>query len=206
MGYTTAVVKVPWIALQRKTHDYRHVWVNEDLGQMSKKKRDLVRLISKKAMAENIDCRTGKYSIAVKGVKYDGSTLEDLPAPIQRETNSIRQQHYRLSVRSGTILKLVSGSAHHGGLQFHQPGTTYQYLKAKTLNKLLAATRIYLSRDQGDIRQMGEELGTSDEWEAKKYDAMYACTKRKFEQNPDLLKLLLDSGTCELVEATPNKL
>ena len=47
----------------RCTEDYKHVWVNEDLGQASKKMRNIIRLIAKQAHAEGIDCRTGKYDI-----------------------------------------------------------------------------------------------------------------------------------------------
>ena len=53
---------------------------------------------------------------------------------------------------------------------------------------------------------MRDELGTSDEWEARKFEVMYGCLKKKFEQNPELKTLLLKTGDLELVEATPNLL
>ena len=193
----------------RKTQDYKHVWINEDLGQMSKKKRNIVRLISRKAQNENIDCRTGKYTIFVGGEKYDGSNMEDLPAPlhpsnvkqVQVDKDLIAYQSEYAPFSNLYPVHIIMGDYNFISLE-----QAYQYLKAKTLGKLLAATRIYLSRDQIDIKQMGDEIGTSAEWENKKFDAMYACMKRKFEQNPELLKLLLDSGDCELVEATPNRM
>ena len=71
---------------------------------------------------------------------------------------------------------------------------------------MLIAAKIYLSRDQIEIKQLGDEAGTSDLWETEKFDIMYICLKRKFEQNPELLRMLLDTGDRELVEATPNRL
>ena len=54
---------------------------------------------------------------------------------------------------------------------------------ANTLNKPLAATRIYvyLSRDPVEMKRIGDELGTSEAWEKKKFDIMYICLKMKFD-------------------------
>ena len=70
----------------------------------------------------------------------------------------------------------------------------FQFLRAKILEKPLAATRIFLSRDEYYIKQVGRELGTSDKWEARKFDLMYECLKKKFDQQPDLKALLLKTG------------
>ena len=82
----------------------------------------------------------------------------------------------------------------------------FQFLKAKILEKPLTATRIYLSRDVYYIKQLGRELGTSDKWDARKFDLMYECLKKKFNQCPELKALLLKTGDMELVEATPDYL
>ena len=74
------------------------------------------------------------------------------------------------------------------------------------MDRPLAATRILLSNDPVEIKQIGEGLGTSEKWEARKFDIMYMCLKAKFEQNPDLGRMLLKTGKCELVEATPDRL
>ena len=82
----------------------------------------------------------------------------------------------------------------------------FQFVRAKTLHKPLIATKIYLSRDVRYIKRLGNDLGTSDAWEARQFDAMYECLKKKFSQNQDLKTLLLRTGTLELVEATPDRL
>ena len=55
------------------------------------------------------------------------------------------------------------------------------------------------------IKQQGDELGTSDVWEKKKFDVMYKLLKMKFQQNDDLREILLKTDNCELVEATPER-
>ena len=53
--------------------------MNEDLGAASKRKCALIRLISKQAQEQGIDCKTGKYSLHVQNVKYDATNFENLP-------------------------------------------------------------------------------------------------------------------------------
>ena len=55
------------------------------------------------------------------------------------------------------------------------------------------------------MKQKGGELGTSEEWDAKQFEMMYLCLKRKFEQNAALKTMLMETGNLELVEATPDR-
>ena len=193
----------------RKTVSYKQVWVNEDLGKTSKKTRNLIRLIAKKAQAEGIDCRSGKYMLQVNREKFDGSKLDELPPPLHpsnikqfnldKDTVVYQSEHAPFSNMFPVAIVV-------GQYRFVSLEQAFQFFKAKTMNKLLAATKIYLSRNQIEIKQMGDELGQSELWDTKKYDIMYVCLKRKFEQNPELKEMLLKTGTCELVEATPNRL
>ena len=43
----------------KRTRDFQWVWINEDLGSASKRKRDIIRLITKQAHMQGIDCKTG---------------------------------------------------------------------------------------------------------------------------------------------------
>ena len=47
----------------RRTANYQRVWVNEDLGLASKRKRGIIRLIAREAALQGIDCKSGKYSV-----------------------------------------------------------------------------------------------------------------------------------------------
>ena len=191
----------------RKTADYQKVWVNEDLGPISKRRRGLIRMIAKEAELQGIDCRTGKYSLHVNQVKYSEDNLDDLPPPLHPtqlkqilvDDKMIAYQSEYAPFSNFFPCKVVIGK--HVFFCLEQ---AFQFTKAKTLHKSLAATKIYLSRDVRFIKQLGWELGTSDEWEARRFDVMYECLKRKFEQNQDLRELLLKTGDLELVEATPD--
>ena len=193
----------------RHSSSYQKVWVNEDLGPTSRRARNMIRHIARQAQNQGIDHRTGKYTIYIGNTKYDESTLDDLPPPlhpsnvkqVQIDPNTIAYQSEHAPFSNFYPSPIVMGK-----YKFVCLEQAYQFLRAKTLNKLLAASKIYLSRDPVDIKRMGDELGTSDIWEAKQFDVMYVCLIKKFEQNADLRKLLLSTGNCLLVEATPGRL
>ena len=67
----------------RRTQDFKQVWVNEDLGQASKKIGNILRLITKQAHAEGRDCRTGKYDIRIDRNRFDNNNLDELPPQIR---------------------------------------------------------------------------------------------------------------------------
>ena len=193
--------------LRHAAAEYQRVWLNEDLGQISQRKRNLIKLISKEAQLQGIDCRNGKYALHVDKVKYDCSSLDSLPPllhPTHLKQIQIDEKTLAYQSEHAPFSNFYPCQIRFGKHQFFCAEQAFQFLRAKTLNRDLAATRIYLSRDVRFIKQAGEELGTSETWDARQYDVMYGCIKKKFEQNPDLKALLLNSGDLELVEATPN--
>ena len=193
----------------KSTKDYKRVWINEDVGPISKRKRGLIRLISREAQQQGIDCRTGKYAIHIDNKKYDADNLDDLPRPLHPASlkqikigdNTLAYQGEFAPFSNFFPCKLVIGK-----LVFFCVEQAFQFLRAKNLNRPLIATKIYLSRDVWFIKQQGKELGTSEDWEGKQFDVMYECLKKKFSQNLDLKTLLLKTGNLELVEATPDRL
>ena len=193
----------------KRTEDYQKVWMNEDVTPASRRKREIIRLISKEAKEHGIDCKYGKYALRINNVKYDENNLDELPPtlhPINLKQVQIDRDTVAYQSEHASFSNFFSCPILIGKHRFFCAEQAFQFLKAKSLNKPLASTQIYLSRDVRFIKQIGNDLGMSDEWEARKYDYMYLCLKRKFQQNPALKTLLLNTGNVELVEATPDRL
>ena len=153
------------------------------VGPISKKTRNMVRLIARQAQAEGIDCRTGKYTVHFNKEKYDASSLDELPPPLHpSNVKQIRIDNDTIAYQSefAPFSNMFPVCITIGQYKFISLEQAYQFLRAKKMNKLLAATKIYLSRDQVEIKQLGDDLGTTDAWEAEKFDIMYICLKRKF--------------------------
>ena len=49
------------------TNEFQQVWFNEDMGPTSKRKPSLIRLISREAPNQDVDCRIGKHSLQHRG-------------------------------------------------------------------------------------------------------------------------------------------
>ena len=193
----------------KRTKDFQRVWVNEDMGPLSKRKRSLIKLITKEAQAQGVDCRSGKYSLTIDKKKFDEENLEDLPPklnPTQLKQVQIDEKTLAYQSEFAPFSNFFHCTVVVGSHKFFCLEQAYQFLRAKILEKPLTATRIYLSRDVYYIKQLGFELGTSEKWDARKFDVMYECLKKKFDQHPELKALLLKTGDLELVEATPDRL
>ena len=193
----------------RRTHDFQRVWINEDLGALSKRKRGLIRLISKEAQAQGIDCKSGKYFVQIDDKRFDDKNLDELPKQLQ--LTSLKQVMVTKDAMAYQSEHAPFSNFFHcqiiiGKHKFFCLEQSFQFMKAKILDRPLAASNIYLSRDVRYIKQEGAELGTSEEWERRKYDVMYECLLRKFQQNRHLRQLLLKTGDLELLEATPDRL
>ena len=191
------------------TRDFQKVWINEDLGALSKRKRGIIRLISREAQLQGVDCRTGKYVLHIDNKKIDHENLDDLPHqlhPTSLKQVQIDDRTLAYQSEFAPFSNFFPCDLRIGKHTFFCLEQAFQFLHAKTMNKPLLATKIFLSRDVRFIKQVGRDLGTSDDWEGKKYDVMYECLKRKFDQNPTLKALLLKCGDLELVEATPDRL
>ena len=193
----------------KHSNNFQRVWINEDAGPASKRKQGIIRLISRQAQLQGVDCRTGKYALHINKVKYDDADWEELTPQLQPA--SLKQ----LKIDNDTIAyqsefapfsNFYPRVTKFGKHDFFCVEQAYQFVRAKTLNRPLAATRIFLSRDVHYIKQIGNDLGTSEIWEKRKYDVMYVCLINKFEQHEDLKDLLLSSGNLQLVEATPDRL
>ena len=170
----------------RKTANYAHVWINEDLGTESKKTRNMVRLITKQAHLQGVDHKAGKYAIHIDRTRYDDKNFDELPTALRPASlKQIKLDGNTIAYQSehAPFTNFFPSKIEIGRQTFISAEQAFQFLHAKTMNKMLATTRIYLERDPREIKKMGDDLGTSDEWEAKKFDFMYAVLKKKFEQN-----------------------
>ena len=193
----------------KNTAHYKRVWFNEDLGPLSQKKRGIIRLIAREARSQGIDCRSGKYAVHINNTKFDCDNLEELPPhlhPTQLKQVQINDKVIAYQSEFAPFSNFYECAIMVGPHKFFCLEQAFQFVKAKTLCKPLAAIKIYLSRDVRYIKQLGHDLGTSDLWEARQFDVMYECLKRKFTQNPDLGALLIKTGDMLLVEATPDRM
>ena len=192
----------------KNSKDYSNVWVNEDLAPAIRRTKTMVRLIARQAQEKGIACRNNKFSVTVNDVKYDERSLTELPPPlstqnikqIQIDTNTIAYQSEYAPLSSMYPAKVKIGEQ-----EYDTSEQAFQHIRAKKHKKMLLAERILLCKKTYTIKQMGDEITPSQEWNDCEEDVMYSIQLRKFNQNPELADMLIATGTCQLVEATPSR-
>ena len=77
--------------------------------------------------------------------------------------------------------------------------------KAKLFHDSARYTAILRSTDPEECKKLGKLVTPFDskQWNEHKVEIVKAGNRAKFEQNPDLMKLLLDTGDALLAEASP---
>ena len=66
-------------AQMKKTQDFHDVWINEDLGQISRRVNTTVRLLAKEAQRQGIPHKPSKYSITLNDKRYDEKNFDEIP-------------------------------------------------------------------------------------------------------------------------------
>ena len=77
--------------------------------------------------------------------------------------------------------------------------------KAKLFHDSVRYTAILRANSPKDCKALGKQVTPFDAkvWDAVKYDIVKTGNKAKFEQNPDLMNLLLSTGDRIMAEASP---
>jgi ribA/ribD-fused uncharacterized protein len=91
-------------------------------------------------------------------------------------------------------------------LEFQNCETYMMYHKALLFNDLEIAAEILASTDDPKtIKALGRQVkGFNNEtWNKNKFAIVVSGNREKFSQNPDLKQLLLETGTREIIEASP---
>ena len=154
----------------KETAHYIRVWINEDLGPLSQKKRGVIRMIAREAQLQGIDCRSGKYALHINKKRFDCDNLEELPPqlhPSQLKQVQVSKGLIAYQSEFAPFSNFFSCPIVIGIHTFFCLEQAFQFTKTKTLSKPLAAMKIYLSRDVRYIKQLGKDLGTSELWEAR---------------------------------------
>ena len=92
------------------------------------------------------------------------------------------------------------------GGHFFQTAEHYMmYRKAMLFGDIESAEKVLATKNPADVKKIGREVKrfVKELWEANCKNIVYKGNHAKFTQNPDILKVLMETGDTELVEASP---
>jgi len=91
------------------------------------------------------------------------------------------------------------------GILFTNSEACFMYLKALLFKDTQTANEILKNQDPRGVKAYGRNIKNFDQklWDEEKENLMFRACFSKFSQNAKLLEALVDTGTKELVEASP---
>lgn len=105
----------------------------------------------------------------------------------------------------GFLSQWFDSNFREGGIKFNCAEQYMMYRKAILFNDRDSADKILRLEYPGDQKKVGREVKNFDPvvWDENKFDIVVQSNINKFEQNPDLLEMLMDTKDLILVEASP---
>lgn len=93
----------------------------------------------------------------------------------------------------------------HEGITFNCSEQFMMYHKAKLFNDTEIMKKIMQTNSPKKQKELGRQVRNfnSEEWSKKCINIMKSGLKNKFQQNPEMLKKLFDTGNSIIVEASP---
>ena len=182
-----------------------NIWLNEDANPKIRKQKLESRSVVKHALNKGYDAKQKGLGVVVNGRYYNRANMNQLPEDIKLGTTKMREDANTVGFQ-GKLAPLsnmypcsitVDGKDHKSAEHF------IQYTKVMLANLEDLAQQIkdtvcpYTAKNIGGSVQIPM-------WNNLDEQVVKLAIKRKYEQNPHLRKMLLDTGSKTILECTPD--
>ena len=188
----------------RKKEGWRGEYVNDDVNDSTRKKREGLRAVALLCKVKNVDCKLYADSIIINRRRYNEHQLDTLPAGFKLA-----------DAKTITTPKGILFQSEHSFLSsFHEAPFMYEGKIQRTVEHALNGIRAQLG-NRTDIaglireattpleaKRFGKLVPESEEYKKGKDNFMEILHFEKFLENPDLQLKLVQTGEAKLMEAT----
>ena len=181
------------------------VWLNEDSNPMIRKQKLETRSVVKHAIARGYDAKQRGLGVVINGRYYARDNMGQLPDDIQLRTTKTRIEGNTIGFQ-GKLAPLsnmylcpivVDGKDHKSAEHY------IQYTKVMLANLTELAQKI----QDTSCSYVAKSLGGSVKipiWDNVGEDIVKMGMRYKYDQNPHLKKILMDTGNKTILECTPD--
>lgn len=185
---------------------YKGIYLNDDVSVETRKAREDFRSVAALARSEGANVRVHSDGILIDGVKYKTSEPQSLPARFAlsraktiksgdeiyfHSEHSFLSNFYKVPI---VVNNEIYQTAEH----------KYQADKCEAAGDNDNRDRVLMALTPLDAKRIGDTITESTEWKRDKEAVMTGIINLKFDQNPDIAKLLIETGDLQLNEATSN--
>lgn len=185
---------------------YGSIYVNDDVTPLTYKWRDEFRSVAALARASGSDVRVHGDGVIIDGIKHRHTNPGSLPNKYSLEKAKMRMinggiyfqsEHAYMSNFYPSFIK--SNEVHYATAEhFYQAEKCRQAGDAPRVQKVIAA------ESPLEAKKIADQIAETPEWRNARLQVMEMVITKKFEQNTDLKKRLVETGDTPLFEATKN--
>ena len=182
-----------------------NVWLNEDSNPMIRKQKLESRTVVKHAVAKGYDAKQRGLGVVVNGRYYTRNNMGQLPDDIKLSTTKTRMDNNTVGFQ-GKLAPLsnmymcpivVDGRDHKSAEHY------IQYTKVMLVNLTELAQAIQDTNCPYAAKSIGGSVHIPI-WDDVGEDVVKQAIRYKYDQNPQLKKILLETGTRTILECTPD--
>ena len=181
------------------------VWLNEDSNPMIRKQKLETRSVVKHAIAKGYDAKQRGLGVVINGRYYARDNMGHLPEDIQLSTTKTRIEGNTIGFQ-GKLAPLsnmhlcpivVDGKDHKSAEHY------IQYTKVMLVNLTDLAQKIQDTPCPFVAKSLGGSIKIPI-WDNVGEDIVKMGIRYKYDQNPQLKKILMDTGNKTIIECTPD--
>ena len=188
----------------RRNDEWKSVYVNDDVNESTRRKREGLRAVSLLCQVKNIQYKLHTDSIVIKGRKYTEHQLDLLPQGLTLADAKT------ISMGKGILFQ----SEHSFLSSFHEAPFVYNkkvhntvehafnHVRAVTGDRPDIVELIHKAPTPQEAKRLGKLVPETQEFKKGKKKLMETLQFEKYSQNPDLQIKLVKTGDAKLLEAT----
>lgn len=193
-----------WRRKLRENPRTRNIWINEDLPTRTRKTKGLMRDIVRKASEKGIPCAINGDHLICNNKSYNMHQLKALPKGLKPEDMKTRTEGNRIGFMSeeSYLSNFFPCQVTVDGYTFPSAEHAIQYKRSLACKSEDVALDIKRTLLASDVKQLGEKIPHSSEWDKCKLGIVRCIVKQKFVENNNLKIKLLNTKGFTLEEAT----
>ena len=188
----------------RGKDDWKYVYVNDDVNESTRKKREDLRAVALLCQVKNIQHRLHSDSIVVNGRKFTEHQIDQLLEGLKIEDAKTLStgKGILFQSRHSFLSSFYEAPFIYNKIIHKTPEHAYNYVRAEMGGRPDIAQLIQGASTAIEAKRLGKLVPETKEFKDFKKQLMEILHYEKFFQNPELQLKLVKTGDVKLLEAT----
>lgn len=182
------------------------IYLNDDVTPETKRARDDYRSVATIARNAGVVVRVHDDGLVLDGTKYKLFEPDTLPKEysLAKAKTMVTVNGVFFHSESSYLSNFFPSPIWAEGRAYPTAEHRYQSLKCKLIGDEYKMQKVMAAPTPLEAKRIADTVMETAEWRSKREEIMSRTINEKFDQNRELAKMLLQTGTAKLFEATSN--